>query len=123
MDEGRFRFDLYVAVLALAISGVAAFASAYQTYVIRQQFSATVWPYLTFTTRSSTDNYFELDLGNAGIGPALIRTASVTRDGKAIDVASNPTASPAISVAIAPDQAEAKSDELRAKFHGKASTT
>lgn len=123
MDEGRFRFDLYVAVLALAISGVAAFASAYQTYVIRQQFSATVWPYLTFTTRSSTDNYFELDLGNAGIGPALIRSASVTRDGKPIDVASNPTASPAISVAIAPDQAEAKSDELRAKFHGKASTT
>lgn len=123
MNEKRFRFDLYVALLALIISGVAAFASAYQTYVIRQQFSATVWPYLTFTTRSSVDNYFELDVGNAGIGPALIRSAVVSRDGKPIDVASNPTASPALSVAFRADQEEANRDEAAAKFHGKAGTT
>ena len=119
MNESRFRFDLYVALLALIISGIAAFASAYQTYVIRRQFSATVWPYLTFTTRSSPGNYFELDVGNAGIGPALIRNAVVSRDGKPIDVVSNPTANPAISVAFAVDRAEAKRDEAAAKERGK----
>src|SRR5580704_19332573 len=40
VDEKRFRFDLLVALVALAISGVAAGSSAYQTYVIRKQFSA-----------------------------------------------------------------------------------
>lgn len=123
MDEKRFRIDLYVALLALAISGIAASASAYQTYVIRQQFSATVWPYLTFTTRSSTDRYFELDVGNAGIGPALIRNAVVSRDGKPIDVASNPTSSPALAVALKADQDEAKHDAVVARSHGSLNTT
>ena len=55
VNEKVFRLDLTVAVAALLISGVAAGASAYQTYVIRKQFSATVWPYLTYITSSSPD--------------------------------------------------------------------
>jgi len=123
MDEKRFRFDLFIALCALLISSVAAGASAYQTYVIRQQYSATVWPYLTFITSSSTDKYLELDVSNAGIGPALIRSAVVTRDGKPIDVASSPTEQPALSIAIGPERAGAKADESKAGVHPKGDLT
>lgn len=123
MDEKRFRFDLYVALLALVISGVAAGASAYQTYVIRQQFSATVWPYVTFTTSSSRNNYFELDVSNAGIGPALVRDATIMRDGKAIDVASHPTANPALFFAVEPERVAANRDESKPGVHGNSNLT
>jgi hypothetical protein len=113
MDEKRFRFDLVVALGALVISGVAAASSAYQTYVIRKQFSATVWPYVTFDEISSTDKYFELDVSNAGIGPAVIYSAVVSRDGKAILRVPSPTTLPALSVAIAPEVAAAKADEAK----------
>lgn len=122
MDEKRFRFDLLVALCALLISAVAAGASAYQTYVIRQQYSATVWPYLTFIT-STSENSVELDVSNAGIGPALIRNAVITRDGKPIDVPSDPTGQPALSVAIESERAAAKADESKQGVHGKSSLT
>lgn len=123
MDEKRFRFDLYVALLALLISGVAAAASAYQTYVIRQQFSATVWPYLTFITTSSGNDSFELSVSNAGIGPALIRKAVVTRDGKPVVVTLSPTSAPALSVAFEPERFAAERDESKPGVHGKTSLT
>src|ERR1700729_683158 len=123
MDEKRFRFDLLVALLALAISAVAAGASAYQTYVIRKQFSATVWPYLTFVTSSSTGKYFELDVSNAGIGPALVYDAVVTRDGKVVERPAGPTDLPAIAAAIDPERAQAKADESRSGLHGVSNVT
>ena len=118
MDEKRFRFDLLVALLALAISGVAAASSAYQTYVIRKQFSATVWPYLNFITSSSIDKYFELDVNNPGIGPALILDATVTRDGKPVVGPQTPANQPAIEVATAAERIAAKADEKKSGAHG-----
>jgi hypothetical protein len=117
MDEKRFRVDLYIASLALIFSGLAAAAAAYQTYVIRQQFSATVWPYLTFVSSTSGAGWFELDLSNAGIGPALIRSAVITRDGKRIPEGLGPTSLTALGTAIAPERAEATNDEARAHAH------
>src|SRR5579863_298819 len=123
MDEKRFRFDLLVAGLALVISGIAAGASAYQTYVIRKQFSATVWPYISFVTSSSTGKYFELDVDNAGIGPALILDSVITRDGKVVQRAGTPTSEPAIAAAIAAERAEANSDERNSHAHGAGNMT
>lgn len=123
MDEKRFRFDLVVALSALLISGVAAGASAYQTYVIRQQYSATVWPYLNFITSTSTNKSLSLSVNNAGIGPALVRTALITRDGKPIVLSTNPETSPALLVAIAPERAVANADERKAHEHGSESLT
>jgi hypothetical protein len=80
VSKFEFRFDLILSVCALLISTVAAGTSAYQTFVVRQQFSATVWPYLTFQALESTEQ-LQLTLHNAGIGPALIRSVRVTRDG------------------------------------------
>ena len=83
MDEKRFRFDLFIALCALLVSGIAAGASAYQTYVINQQYQASVWPYLRFSF-SSSDTDLSLTVENYGLGPALIRTFEITRDGKPI---------------------------------------
>jgi hypothetical protein len=122
MEEKRLRFDLVIALSALLISGVAAGASAYQTYVIRQQYSATVWPYLTFISTSSP-TFFWLRVNNAGIGPALIRSAVVSRDGKPIVMRANPSTSPALFYAITPERNAADADERRLRVHGKESLT
>ncbi len=81
MGEKSLRFDLLIAVFALVLSGVASIASVYQAHVISEQFSATVWPYLTFSVTSS-ESTFSLSVANDGLGPALIRSAWITLDGK-----------------------------------------
>jgi hypothetical protein len=102
---------------------VAAASSAYQTYVIRKQFSATVWPYLTFITLSSTNKSFELDVSNPGIGPALVLGATVTRDGKIVALPAIPTTLPALAVAIGPERAEAKADAAKSGAHASSNLT
>jgi hypothetical protein len=81
MDEKRFRLDFVIAFCALLISTVAAVATVYQTHVIARQFSATVWPYLSFDITNSPSS-LELDLRNDGLGPAIIRSVTITWDGK-----------------------------------------
>lgn len=117
MNDRRLRFDLFIAVCALLISSIAAGASAYQTYVIRQQFSATVWPYLSATTTLGGDGqYIEIDLRNDGVGPALIRSAVITRDGRAVMVPSGSTDN-TLAVALAPELSSARRDEARLRTH------
>jgi hypothetical protein len=81
MDERRFRFDLFIALCALLVSTVAAGASAYQTYVINQQYQASIWPYLGFVA-STSEGQASIQLKNYGLGPALVRTFEVLQDGK-----------------------------------------
>jgi hypothetical protein len=114
MDEKRFRADIYIAAVALIFSAFASAAAAYQGYVIRQQFSATVWPYLTFVSSTSGNKSIELDLDNVGIGPALIRTAVVSRDGKPVIEGIGPTSMTALGDAIAFERSEADKDERHA---------
>jgi hypothetical protein len=77
------RFDTIVAACALLMSAITAGAMVYQTRVLQDQFSATVWPYL-----SVEDDYDKgsvaLRLINQGVGPALIRSAQVSVDGKPV---------------------------------------
>lgn len=81
--EKRIRLDLLIAVFALLLSAVASIASVYQAHVISQQFSATVWPYLTVSVTSG-DAYLSFEIANDGLGPALVRSAAITIDGKHI---------------------------------------
>jgi hypothetical protein len=81
MNERRFRFDLIIAVSALLISTVAALASVYQTSVIREQLSAAVWPYLSID-RTYNPTGITISITNYGLGPALVRSASMQLDGK-----------------------------------------
>jgi len=94
-DKGQvraLRYDTIIAVSALLISAITSASVVYQSHVISQQFSATVWPYLSFeTTRDAS--HLSVNLRNAGVGPALIRTADFTLDGKRI---------PSLSVVVDP---------------------
>jgi len=81
MDERRFRLDFVIALGALLISTIAAVATVYQTHVIAAEFSATVWPYVSFEENNSPWSV-ELDVRNDGLGPAIIRSVGLTFDGK-----------------------------------------
>jgi hypothetical protein len=83
MDDKRFRFDLFIGLCALLVSTVAAGASAYQTFVINQQYQASVWPYLRFSF-SSDEQQLGLSVKNYGLGPALIRFFEITQNGKPV---------------------------------------
>jgi len=80
-DDRPFRLDLVVALGALLISTIAAFATVYQTRVIARQFSAAVWPYVSFDSTNSP-TFTELDIRNDGLGPAIIRAVKLSWDGK-----------------------------------------
>jgi len=81
VDERRFRLDFVIAFFALLISTIAALASVYQTRVISQQLSATVWPYLNFDNTFGPQSV-SISLTNYGLGPALVRSAEMTLNGK-----------------------------------------
>jgi hypothetical protein len=88
MNERVFRFDTIVAVCALLISCVAAVASVYQTRVFRDQYAATIWPYLSVddttnvSSRTKQMSSMDVTLTNNGLGPALIRSARLSVAGK-----------------------------------------
>jgi len=78
------RFDTTIAVCALLLSAIAATAAVYQTHVIAEENSASVWPYISFEF-DSAPKHITLSMLNNGLGPALIRSAQVYLDGKPID--------------------------------------
>jgi len=67
--------------VALIVSGLTASAALYQSKVFSDQLSATVWPYLSFTTNAGPST-FVLTLENDGAGPAIVDSAQVFVDGK-----------------------------------------
>ena len=78
------RFDTIVASIALLMSCVTAGAMVYQTRVLQDAYSASVWPYLGVEQDFDT-NYVRVQLVNQGVGPALIRSAQLVVDGKPLD--------------------------------------
>jgi hypothetical protein len=83
LQNKSFRYEAMIAVSAVLISAITAAALVYQTHVLSQQFSATVWPYLSFDV-SHSDTDVNVDVRNNGIGPALIRSVEITVDGKRV---------------------------------------
>jgi len=75
------RLDLVIAVCALLVSSLATAASWWQTRVIQQQLSAQVWPYVSAAV-SMNDDVVQITLENDGLGPAVLRNASISIDGK-----------------------------------------
>ncbi len=85
-DEKRelrrgIRIDLVIAVCALFVSSLATAASMWQTRVVGEQLSAQVWPYVSFSVGFSSD-LFTVSIANDGLGPAVLRTAGLSVDGK-----------------------------------------
>jgi len=81
MNERAFKLDFYIAVAAILLSVITTAALIYQTSVMRDQYAATVWPYLSVDSSYDQDGVI-LSLSNDGFGPALIKSASLTLDGK-----------------------------------------
>ena len=112
----KARLESIVAVCALLVATIAASATAYQTYVINEQFSATVWPYLSFdTTNDSAASSFALAVQNYGLGPAIVRSAVVSVDGKQMGPG---TTGNSIETAIHTSIEEAITAENRRRQHG-----
>jgi len=83
LKDSILKFDTIVAACALLMSSITAAAMVYQTRVLQDQFSATVWPYLSVDTMLSTSRV-TIALTNDGAGSALIRSASLDLDGKPV---------------------------------------
>jgi hypothetical protein len=75
------RADLLIAVCALLISSLTCVATFFQTRVVANQLSASVWPYLSYTT-TFDPNGITMTIDNDGLGPAVIRSASLEVDGR-----------------------------------------
>ena len=75
------RLELLIATLALLASAAASIATVVQTGAVERQLSASTWPYVTISTTVSPRDV-KLDVINEGLGPALIRNATLTFDGK-----------------------------------------
>lgn len=83
MDAKAFRLDFFIAIGALVVSALTAATLAYQTHVIGDQYAATVWPYLSVDATYGTHGV-TIALGNEGLGPALVQSAQLSVDGKAV---------------------------------------
>ena len=83
MNDRAFRFDLFIAVCALLISAIAAFASLMQTRALQDQYAAAIWPYLSVDSTESSHGV-TVDLTNDGLGPALVRSAQLHFDGRLV---------------------------------------
>lgn len=117
----KAQLESVMAVCALLIATIAAAAAAYQTYVINEQFSATVWPYISFdTTNDATNASFSLGVHNVGLGPAIIRDTVVTLDGKPVSRGSSGNA---VYTAIEDAVRKSKAEKAKGNLHGHVSVT
>jgi hypothetical protein len=83
VNDRAFRLDFFIAVAAVLVSALTAGTLIYQTRVIGDEFAATIWPYLSIDT--TYDNSGEtIELTNDGVGPALVRSAQLHVDGRAV---------------------------------------
>ena len=75
--------ETFVAVAALIVSISAVAVGLYEASLQRRHDRAEVWPRLELTTYT-TLNGASLSIENHGIGPALIKSVTVTVDGKRV---------------------------------------
>lgn len=80
MNDRAFRLDFFIAIAALLVSALTAGTLIYQTRVIGDQFSATIWPYLSLSTTYNLRGV-TISVENDGVGPALVQSARLTLDG------------------------------------------
>lgn len=82
MDRRRLDNNAIVSITATIVSVCALFIATYQTILMRQQQSATVWPKLVFSNGwLGEGDFYTLEVKNVGVGPALIKRV-VIRSGQ-----------------------------------------
>lgn len=81
------NFETVGSIVAMLIGVCALFVAWDQAQVMRAQKHASVWPIVTADLTVSGDEktrFIEFDVSNAGVGPALVRSATLIADGKEI---------------------------------------
>jgi hypothetical protein len=84
MNDRAFRLDFFIAIAALLVSALTAGTLIYQTRVIGAQYAATIWPYLSVDTTYDNPSGVTIAIDNDGLGPALLRSAQLSVDGKEV---------------------------------------
>ena len=79
-DRKRLSFETVGSVSAILIGAIALFVAWDQARVMRKQQHASVWPILTIDRSFDYPDQtvlFEIQIKNAGVGPALLKSASL----------------------------------------------
>lgn len=74
-------WDRITAISALIVSVTTVVFLGYQTLLMRNQVEASIWPYVQIATSCCGDG-FSINVQNKGVGPAIVKYAYVTVDGK-----------------------------------------
>ena len=82
-SKSRSWVEISAAVSAIVISAASLFIAVRQNALMEKQLSASIWPVLEFGT-SNIDAEISLEVRNAGLGPARVRSFVVRYDGKVI---------------------------------------
>jgi hypothetical protein len=83
----RNWIEISVAACAVIISSASLFIATRQNSLMEKQLSASTWPVLEFGTSNLDEQgnpEIALQMKNAGIGPARIRSFAVLYDGRAV---------------------------------------
>src|SRR5262249_29619715 len=83
VTAGRSHIDLIAALLAGFVGLLALGVSIYGVTLQRQQIRAQVWPHVELS-HENVPAPMSMRLDNAGVGPALIKRAVVTVDGRPV---------------------------------------
>ncbi len=80
ISQRRPRTEIIIAIAATIVSICAMVTTVYQTYILRQQQHAAVWPRLQLSNAywvTSDTAFYQFYIENNGIGPAIIREVSI----------------------------------------------
>ena len=84
MEDKFLRLTFWQTILSVAgvfTGAVALYAALNESQAVRQQTSASVWPYVQFIINDTSDGNsatFDLSLNNVGVGPARMQGMRVT---------------------------------------------
>jgi hypothetical protein len=84
--ESAFRSESIVAFVALLISLVSLAVYIYQAQLMREQQHISVWPYLEWDMTISSVDGIRITVVNKGVGPAIIKNATLKLDDEEMDV-------------------------------------
>lgn len=90
MEKKFLRLTFWQTLLSVAgvfTGAVALYAALTESQAVRQQTSATVWPYVELMINDTFDGdsaFFSLSLNNVGVGPARMQGARLMVDGTAV---------------------------------------
>ena len=78
----RLDNNAILSITATIVSVCALFVAVYQTILMRQQQDAAVWPKVLISHGYYKDDFYRIIVRNVGVGPAIIRKASITGNGQ-----------------------------------------